>query len=101
MAGNHMALVRGREDFLVTVNGVEFLMRDGVREVTCRAALELLRHRFGSSDGLSDEAAFARNRETIESVASDKYSAGKTEAGPDPEIIITERDMASPLSRKI
>ena len=96
-----MALIRGRQDFLVTVNGVEFLMRDGVREVTCRAALELLRHRFGSSDDRSDEAAFVRNRDTIETIASDKYNAGRIEAGPDPEIVITEMDMASPLSRKI
>jgi len=95
-----MALVRGRQDFVVTVNGVEFLMCDGTREVNCRATVELLRNRFGSSDDREDIAAFARHRDTIENIASDKYSAGKIETGHDPEIIITETDMASPLSRK-
>jgi hypothetical protein len=96
-----MALVRGRQDFVVTVNGVEFLMCDGTREVNCRATVELLRNRFGSSDDREDIAAFVRNRDTIESVANDKYRAGQTESGSDPEIIVTETDMASPLSRKI
>jgi hypothetical protein len=95
-----VTLVRNRQEFLCTVNGVEFLMQDGTREVACRASLELLRNRFGSSDRDSDAAAFARNRNAIEDAANIKYLAGRTESSADPEIIVTESDMASPLSRK-
>jgi len=96
-----MPLVRRRQEFVSTVNGVEFLMHDGVREVACRAALELLRNRFGSQDRAGDEQAFACNRDAIERIANDKYHAGKTETGADPEIVVTESDMASPLSQKL
>jgi hypothetical protein len=96
-----MPLVRGRQDFVITVNGVEFLMHDGLREITCRAAQELLRNRFGSQDRTGDEHIFASNRDAIEDAARAKYHAGDTEIGSDPEIIVTESDMASPLSRKL
>lgn len=96
-----MSLVRRRQEFVSTVNGVEFLMHDGVRDVACRAAVELLRNRFGSHDHIGDEQVFACNREAIESVARDKYRAGRTEIGHDPEIIVMELDMASPLSQKL
>jgi len=96
-----MSLIRRRQEFVSTVNGVEFLMHDGVREVACRAARELLRNRFGSQDRTGDERVFSSNRDAIESIANDKYDAGRTEVGPDPEIIVTESDMASPLSQKL
>jgi hypothetical protein len=54
-----MSLMRRRNEFVITVNGVEFLIHDGLREVACRAALELLRNRFGSNDRDRDELAFA------------------------------------------
>jgi hypothetical protein len=47
---------------------------------------------------MDDERAFTCNRDVIERLTSDKYRAGKTEVGFDPEIIVTESDMASPLS---
>jgi Protein of unknown function (DUF1488) len=96
-----MPLVRGRQEFVSTVNGVEFLMHDGLREIACRATQELLRNRFGSQDRTSDERTFARNRDVIEDAARAKYHAGDTEIGSDPEVIVTESDLASPLSRKL
>lgn len=76
-------------------------MHDGVRELTCRAAIELLRNRFGRQVGHGDERAFACNRDAIERAAGKRCRAGKTEIGFDPEIVVTEWDMASPLSRKL
>lgn len=96
-----MPLVRGRQEFVSTVNGVEFLMHDGRREVACRATLDLLRNRFGSQGQTDDERMFVRNRDAIENAASAKYRAGNTENGADPEILVTESDMASPLSQKL
>lgn len=96
-----MPLVRGKQEFVSTVNGVEFLMHDGLREVACRATRDLLRNRFGSQDRAGDERAFVRNRDAIEHAASAKYLAGNTEIGTDPEIVVTESDMASPLSQKL
>jgi len=96
-----MPLVRGKQEFVSTVNGVEFLMHDGLKEVSCRATLDLLRNRFGSQDPTSDVRTFVRNRDAIEHAASAKYFAGHTEAGADPEIVVTESDMASPLSLKL
>jgi F420-0:gamma-glutamyl ligase len=96
-----MPLVRGRHEFSNAINGVEFLMQDGTREVACRASVELLRNRFGSNDPDGDTLAFTRNRDAIERAAAMKYLAGRTEAGGDPEVVVTEWDMTSPLSRKI
>jgi Protein of unknown function (DUF1488) len=96
-----MPLLRRKPEFVSTLNGVEFLMHDGEREVTCCATRDLLRNRFGSKDRAGDEHAFSENRHAIESIASSKYEAGKTEAGADPKILITEWDMASPLSLKL
>ncbi len=96
-----MPLLRRRPEFVSTQNGVEFLMHDGERDVICCATLDLLRQRFGSRDPASDEQVFSSNRDAIESIASSKYQAGKTEAGAGPEILVTEWDMASPLSLKL
>jgi hypothetical protein len=96
-----MPLVRGRQEFVSAVNGVEFLMHDGLREVACRATVDLLRNRFGSQGQTDDERMFVRNRDAIENAASAKYHAGNTEIGADPEILVTESDMASPLSQKL
>jgi hypothetical protein len=54
-----MSLMGRRNEFVITVNGVEFLMHDGLREVAYRAALEFLRNQFGSNDHDRDELACA------------------------------------------
>jgi uncharacterized protein DUF1488 len=97
-----MPLSRAREDILVTMNGVKFLMQDGATEVPCRATRDLLAERF-DSDGErdADEAAFQRHRVAIERAASDKYDAGGVEDRADPKVVVTPFDMASPLSRKM
>ena len=97
-----MPLSRSKEEILITMNGVKFLMQHGGTEVPCRASRELLAERFdsnGERDG--DEAAFRLHRTAIERAASDKYDAGEIEPHIDPKIIVTTRDMASPLSRKM
>ena len=96
-----MPLTRGKEQVLTTMMGVKFLMRDGDTEVACRADRELLRYRFGSQDREGDEEAFRLHREVIEQAASDKYDAGMTEAHSDATVVVTDADLASPLSRKI
>jgi hypothetical protein len=97
-----MPLRRSREDILVTMNGVRFLMRDGETEVTCRAASELLAERFGSNGEPNDnERVFLVNRVAIEQAASRKYDAGEIEPRMDPRVVVTATDMASPLSRKL
>jgi hypothetical protein len=96
-----MPLTRSKEEILVTMMGVKFLMHDGKTEVACRASRELLRHRFGSSDRHSDGEMFKIHRGAIEKVASDKFDAGMLEPPPDARVVITETDMASPLSRKV
>ena len=100
--GGAMPLRRSKEQILTTMNGVKFLMEDGLTEVPCRATRELLRDRFGSNgDHDQDGQAFRSNRVAIEQAASDKYDAGQIEPRIDPKIIVTATDMASPLSRKI
>jgi Protein of unknown function (DUF1488) len=97
-----MPLTRSKEQILVTMNGVKFLMADGATEVPCRAARGLLDERFGSNgDQAEDEKAFHLNRSAIERAASDKYDAGQIEPYIDPKIVVTAWDMASPLSRKM
>jgi Protein of unknown function (DUF1488) len=96
-----MPLVRSKEEVLTTMMGVKFLMRDGDMEVACRAAREMLRFRFDSSDRDGDEKAFELHREAIEKAASDKYDAGIVEPHTDATVIVTEADMASSLSRKM
>jgi hypothetical protein len=97
-----MPLTRSKEQILTTMNGVKFLMEDGVTEVPCRATHELLEDRFGSrGDQAENEKAFHLNRAAIEQAASDKYDSGQVESHVDPKIIVTARDMASPLSRKM
>jgi Protein of unknown function (DUF1488) len=96
-----MPLKRSKEQILTTMNGVKFLMEDGLTEVPCRATRELLGDRFGSNgDQAEDEKAFRLNRVAIEQAASDKYDAGQVEPYVDPKIVVTGWDMASPLSRK-
>jgi Protein of unknown function (DUF1488) len=97
-----MPLTRSKEQILITMNGVKFLMADGATEVPCRASRELLEDRFGSNgDQAEDEKAFREHRAAIEQAASDKYDAGEVEPVVDPKIIVTAWDMASPLSRKM
>ena len=96
-----MPLTRSKEQILTTMNGVKFLMEDGSTEVPCTATRELLEDRFGNGDRDEDEKAFRLNRAAIEQAASDKYDAGEVEPRVDPKIVVTARDMASPLSRKI
>ncbi len=76
-------------------------MRDGKTEVACRAARELLRYGFGSSDSGGDGETFKLHREAIEKAASDKYDAGMVEPHTDATVVVGEIDMASPLSRKM
>jgi len=97
-----MPLTRRKEQILITMNGVKFLMGDGATEVPCRASRELLEDRFGSNgDQAEDEKAFHLNRAAIEQAASDKYDAGQVEPYADPKVVVTAWDMASPLSRKM
>ena len=95
-----MPLTRGKEQILTTMMGVKFLMRDGDTEVACRAERELLRHRFDSRDRDGDEESFRLHRAAIEQAASYKYDAGMRESHTDATIVVTEVDLASPLSRK-
>jgi Protein of unknown function (DUF1488) len=100
--GGLMPLTRSKEQILTTMNGVKFLMEDGPTEVPCTATRELLGDRFGSNgDPDEDEKAFRLNRAAIEKAASDKYDAREVESRVDPKIVVTARDMASPLSRKM
>jgi uncharacterized protein DUF1488 len=100
--GQTMPLTRSKEQILITMNGVKFLMADGATEVPCRATRELLEDRFGSNgDQAENEKAFLVHRAAIEQVASDKYDAGQIEPHVDPKIEVTAWDMASPLSRKM
>src|ERR687887_475134 len=97
-----MPLKRGREEILVTIDGVEFLMTDESTEVPCRVECGLLRDRFGSSgDSHGNAKAFRLNREDVEGAASDKYDAGKIEPHAPWKIIVSASDMASPLSQKM
>jgi hypothetical protein len=96
-----MPLTRGNEQILTTMMGVKFLMRDGNGEVACRAAREMLRYRFGSSDRDGDGETFRLHREAIEKAASDKYDAGMVEPPTDATVVVREVDMASSLSRKM
>jgi Protein of unknown function (DUF1488) len=100
MAEKSMPLTRSKDQVLTTMMGVKFLMCDGDMEVACRAERELLRYRFGSRDRDSDEESFKLHREAIEKAASDKYDAGMTEAHTDATVVVTDADLASPLSRK-
>src|SRR4051812_46907099 len=97
-----MPLTRSKENILITMNGVRFLMENGPTEVPCMATTELLTDRFGS-DGSNEgnEKAFRQNREAIERAASDKFDAGRVESRIDTRIILSASDMSSPLSRKM
>jgi hypothetical protein len=46
------------------------------------------------------EQDFLLHRGEIEQAASFKFDEGDIECGDDPKIVVTARDMASPLSRK-
>jgi len=76
-------------------------MQDGGLEVPCEATPELLAGRFDSEGTpLSQQQAFLFHRTAIEQAASAKYDAGETDSAIDRTIVVTARDMASPLSRK-
>jgi len=96
-----MPLTRSTEQILVTMMGVKFLMHDGKTEVACRVSRELLRYKFGSSNRHADGEMFTIYRDAIEKTASDKYDAGMLEEPSDARVVVTETDMASPLSRKL
>jgi len=96
-----MPLKRSGPRILITTEGVEFLMVDGLMEVVCRAECGLLREKFDSSGADGDERTFLLNRDSIEQAASDKYDAGEIESGAPRTIIVSVSDMASPLSRKM
>jgi uncharacterized protein DUF1488 len=97
-----MPLTRSREKILLTMNGIKFLMEDGQTEIPCRATPDLLTETFGSNGEPADnERVFRLNRSAIEEAASRKYDAGEIEPRPDPKVIVTATDMASPLSRKM
>ena len=96
-----MPLTRSNEQILTTMMGVKFLMHDGKAEVACRAAREMLRYRFGSSDRDGDGETFRIHREAIEKAASDKYDAGIVEPHTDATVVVREVDIASSLSRKM
>src|SRR5258708_34394001 len=95
-----MPLTRRNEKILTTMMGVKFLMRDGKTEVACRAARELLRYRFGSSDRGGDGETFKLHREAIEKAASDKYAAGMVDPHTDGTVFVREIDSAPPAIRK-
>jgi Protein of unknown function (DUF1488) len=96
-----MPLSRGREQILTTANGVEFLMQDRGLEVPCEATPELLAGRFDSEGTpLSQQQAFLFHRIAIEQAASAKYDAGGSGLNIDRGIVVTAKDMASPLSQK-
>jgi hypothetical protein len=96
-----MPLSRAREEILMTMNGVKFLMKDREMEVPCRATPDLLADRFDSGDTPNEqEQAFLLHRCAIEQAASAKFDEGNIEPNVDPKVVITARDMASPLSRK-
>jgi hypothetical protein len=96
-----MPLTRCKEEVLTTMMGVKVLMRDSDTEVACRAERKMLRYRFDSRDRDGDEKAFELHREAIEKAASDKFDAGMVESHTDATVIVTDEDMASPLSRKM
>lgn len=96
-----MPLSRASERILVDMNGVNFLMKDGATEVSCRATSDLLLDRFESTGEGQYEMAFQKHRVAIEQAAIDKYEAGCVEVGDDPKLIVTTADMASRLSRKM
>jgi hypothetical protein len=96
-----MPLSRAREEILTTMNGVKFLMQDKGMEVPCRATLDLLAGRFDSGPTPNGhKQAFLLHRDAIEQAASAKFDEGNIEPHLDPKVVITARDMASPLSRK-
>ena len=97
-----MPLTRSKEQILISMKGVKFLMTDGTTEVPCTASHDLLEDKYGS-DGTrdEDEKAFLGNRTAIEKAASDKFDAGQIESSDDPKVIVTAYDMSSPLSRKM
>ena len=96
-----MPLQRKLDQILPTMLGMKFLMTDGEVEVACRVNQQVLRYRFGSGDSDGDVAAFLKHRDEIERAASEKYDAGQIEESTDAMVVLTEADLASPLSKKM
>ena len=95
-----MPLTRGYGDIVATMNGVRFVMLDGLVEIACRAESSMLREIYGSDgEGNGDVAAFRNYQSAIEKAASEKYDAGNTANG-EVRIIIARDDVASHLSLK-
>jgi hypothetical protein len=96
-----MPLTRAKPEFLINPHGVEFLMRDGEREVVCSADSEVLRYCFGSEDDAGYSDVFRLNRDAIEQAASEKYDTSAAVPPAYDRVTLTVADMASPLSRKM
>ena len=96
-----MPLTRAKPEFLINLHGVEFLMRDGEREVVCSADPEVLRYCFGGEDAAGYSQVFQLNRDAIEQAASEKYDSAAAVPPSHDRLTITVADMASPLSRKM
>jgi hypothetical protein len=87
-----MPLTRARDNYLVSADGIRFLMRDGTFEIMCEIEREALSQIGNASHADETVAIFERHRAMIERVASDKYDRTNRQ---DYEIIsITAADLA-------
>jgi hypothetical protein len=87
-----MPLTRARDNYLVSADGIRFLMRDGRFEIICEIGRETLSQIRDTSDADETVAIFQRHRAMIERAASDKYDRTSRQ---DYEIIsITLADLA-------
>jgi hypothetical protein len=86
-----MPLTRASDQYTSSVDGINFLMRDGPIEVICQIDLETL-SQFGSTIGLSGTIEiFETGRATIERAASTKYD--RTSRRPYEVVTITADDL--------
>ena len=88
-----MPLTRARDNYLVSADGIRFLMRDGPFEIICEIERETL-SQIGNTPDVDETSAISqRHRAMIERAASDKYDRTSRR---DYEIIsITAADLAS------
>lgn len=96
-----MPLDRKLDRVLATMLGVKFLMTDGETEVACRIDQQALRYRFGSKSPDDDVKVFNEHRDEIERAASRKFDAGQVEEASDAMVVVSDGDLASPLSKKM
>jgi len=72
-----MPLERLKDQYAgLSLEGVRFMMRDGIKEVLCRVSLEALADR-GNTTGLNAAGVFESCRNEIERAASAKYDSGQ------------------------